>query len=330
MPQMKILIAFTPATGHLNPLLAIGHILLGHHVTFLSGSVFRDRIVAIGSSFHVFPAGADFDPSVPASVASELESITPGADCLRVAMERMFVDAVPAQHQGLQKVLQNFPADVVIGDDMLFGVLPTLLGPDAKRPPIVLCGTSFLHWCRGDGAPHFIGLPPAITQAQRDEYAQIYQAVRMDTSEDRCVRHDYGSVNRAISFGVPLICAGATEDKADVNARVAWSGVGIDLKANDPTPTALCEAVRTVMDAQDCRARVLQMAGEFRAIDTRSEVLRVVASTAGSCRQREPAGHTDSQACPASWQPSHAPCAATAPLECPQNPFDQVRRMTAR
>jgi hypothetical protein len=62
-----------------------------------------------------------------------------------------------------------------VGDDMLFGVLPMLLGPDAKRPPIVLCGTSFLHWCRGDGAPHFIGLPPAITQAQRDEYAQIYQ-----------------------------------------------------------------------------------------------------------------------------------------------------------
>jgi UDP:flavonoid glycosyltransferase YjiC (YdhE family) len=58
---------------------------------------------------------------------------------------------------------------------MLFGVLPMALGPDAKRPPIVLCGTSFLHWCRGDGAPHFIGLPPAITQAQRDEYAQIYQ-----------------------------------------------------------------------------------------------------------------------------------------------------------
>lgn len=47
----------------------------------------------------------------------------------------MFVDAVPAQHQGLQRVLQNFLPDVVIGDDMLFGVLPMLLGPDAKRPP---------------------------------------------------------------------------------------------------------------------------------------------------------------------------------------------------
>jgi UDP:flavonoid glycosyltransferase YjiC (YdhE family) len=30
----------------------------------------------------------------------------------------------------------------------------------------------------------------------------------------------YGSVNQAISFGVPLVTAGLTEDKADVNARV--------------------------------------------------------------------------------------------------------------
>jgi hypothetical protein len=173
VPQMKILIASRPPQSAAGDWTYPGH--RRPPGCLLIGSVFRDRILAIGSSFHAFPAGADFDPSVPSSVASELESITPGADWLRVAMERMFVDAVPAQHQGLQKVLQNFPADVVIGDDMLFGVFPMLLGPDAKRPPIVLCGTSFLHWCRGDGAPHFIGLPPAITQAQRDEYAQIYQ-----------------------------------------------------------------------------------------------------------------------------------------------------------
>jgi UDP:flavonoid glycosyltransferase YjiC (YdhE family) len=35
---MKILIASTPATGHLNPLLAVGRILIaeGHEVAFLS------------------------------------------------------------------------------------------------------------------------------------------------------------------------------------------------------------------------------------------------------------------------------------------------------
>ena len=65
----------------------------------------------------------------------------------------------------------------------------------------------------------------------------------------------YGSVNQAMSFGIPLVTAGLTEDKADVNARVAWSGVGIDLATNEPTPEALREAVRTVLDRPTYRTR---------------------------------------------------------------------------
>ena len=47
---MKILIASTPATGHLNPLLAIGRILIaeGHEVVGLSGNALRERIEGIG------------------------------------------------------------------------------------------------------------------------------------------------------------------------------------------------------------------------------------------------------------------------------------------
>jgi len=58
--HIKILIASTPATGHLNPLLAIGHILVaeGHEVVGLTGSAFRERIENIGAEFRPFPAGA--------------------------------------------------------------------------------------------------------------------------------------------------------------------------------------------------------------------------------------------------------------------------------
>jgi MGT family glycosyltransferase len=422
---MKILIASTPATGHLNPLLAIGRVLIadGHEVAFLSGSTLRSRIEGIGAKFHAFPAGADFDLRDFTSVAPELKSIPPGPDWLRVAMERVFVDPIPAQCRGLQQVLRNFAADVVIGDDTLFGVLPMLLGPRSERPPIVLCGTSFLHWQREDGAPHFAGLPPATTKKQRDDYAAIYReherliyqpvADRLNRSlqtmgvgplsmtlfdsvvdladaylqltvpsfefprdippwvhfigtppmipdqaplpswadeldgsqkvvlvtQGTLANHNfglligptlaalanepdllvvataggrpidaipgpipgnarlanylpfewmlpkvnvlvtnggYGSVNQAMSFGIPLVTAGLTEDKADVNARVAWSGVGIDLATNEPTPEALREAVRTVLDKPNYRSRASLMADEFNGIDTRSEVLRII------------------------------------------------------
>jgi len=86
----------------------------------------------------------------------------------------------------------------------------------------------------------------------------------------------YGSVNQALSCGIPLVTAGRTEDKADVNARVAWSGVGIDLATNEPTPPALRKAVRAVLDRPDFRARAGSIAEVFRGIDTRSEILRIV------------------------------------------------------
>ena len=73
-----------------------------------------------------------------------------------------------------------------------------------------------------------------------------------------------------------LVTAGLTEDKADVNARVAWSGVGLNLATNEPTPEALREAVRTVLDRPAYRMRASRMADEFSSIGTRSAVLRII------------------------------------------------------
>ena len=95
----------------------------------------------------------------------------------------------------------------------------------------------------------------------------------------------YGSVNQAMSFGIPLVTAGLTEDKADVNARVAWSGVGIDLSTNEPAPQALREAVRTVLDHPAYRRRASSMADEFRAIDTRDEILRIIGELVGAPKE---------------------------------------------
>jgi hypothetical protein len=104
--------------GHLNPLLAIGRILIaeGHEVVGLSGTALRERIEGIGAQFQPLPAGADFDLRDIVSVVPELKNIPPGLEWLRVAIERLFVDTVPVQHKRLQQVLRDFPADVVIGE----------------------------------------------------------------------------------------------------------------------------------------------------------------------------------------------------------------------
>ncbi|UWU74780.1 glycosyltransferase [Bradyrhizobium huanghuaihaiense] len=422
---MKILIASTPATGHLNPMLAITQVLVaeGHEVAFMTGTAFRARVEASGVKFFPLPEGADFDPNDVFALVPELKSIPPGLEWFRIACERFFVDAVPAQHEGLLQALRQFPADIIVGDDMLFGVLPMLLGPRSQRPPIALCGTSFLHWAREDGAPNFLGLPPAQTIEQRDQYAA--KAREFDAAVDQPVslrlnralkslgvgpismplfhsvvaladaylqlsvpsfefpreipssvhfvgtppiianqvppppwaedldgsrkvvlvtqgtvaNHNfnllvaptlaaladepdilviataggrpvnaipgkvpsnarlarylpfewllpnvdvlvtnggYGSVNQAMSFGIPLVTAGLTEDKADVNARVAWSGVGIDLGTNEPTPEAIRNAVRAVLDQPRYQRRATRIADEFAEIDTRAEIVRII------------------------------------------------------
>ena len=422
---MKILFASTPATGHLNPLHAITRILLaeGHEITFLTGTAFRSRIESCGAELFPLPPAADFDPQDLFSLFPELKSIPPGPEWLRIACERIFVEAIPAQYQGLRQALDKFAADVIVGDDMFFGVLPMLRGPRAKRPPIVLCGTSILHWARKDGAPNFLGLPPATNAEQRAEYATIAQqydgavdqpvlrrlnqtlkamavapvsvplfhsvvvladaylqlsvpsfefprqipptvhfvgtppiipgqvplppwAHELDGSrkvvlvtQGTVANHNfnllvaptlaalanesdvlvvataggrpvdaiadtvpsngrvasylpfewllprvnvlvtnggYGSVNQAMSFGIPLVTAGMTEDKADVNARVAWSGVGVNLETNEPTQQALRDAVRTVLDQPAYRLRASKMAEEFASIDTRSRILSIL------------------------------------------------------
>lgn len=46
----------------------------------------------------------------------------------------------------------------------------------------------------------------------------------------------YGSVNYALSLGIPLVVAGESEEKPEIAARVAWAGAGINLGTGQPRP----------------------------------------------------------------------------------------------
>jgi UDP:flavonoid glycosyltransferase YjiC (YdhE family) len=57
----------------------------------------------------------------------------------------------------------------------------------------------------------------------------------------------YGGVHYALANAVPLVVAGGGEDKPEVAARVAWSGVGVNLRTGRPKPEAIHRAVRNVL-----------------------------------------------------------------------------------
>jgi MGT family glycosyltransferase len=86
----------------------------------------------------------------------------------------------------------------------------------------------------------------------------------------------YGTVNMAISHGIPLISAGLTEDKEEVSAHVQWSGAGIDLRTNVATPEAITYAVEKIFAQPGYREHAERLALEFAAHDAKSELLELI------------------------------------------------------
>ncbi|MDW4574250.1 glycosyltransferase [Microbacterium sp. M3] len=90
----------------------------------------------------------------------------------------------------------------------------------------------------------------------------------------------YGGVQQALAHGVPLVVAGQTEDKAEVSARVAWSGAGVDLKTNRPNAAQVARAVERVSADGRFRARAEALAAEFAAAPGLGVLDRVLADVA--------------------------------------------------
>jgi UDP:flavonoid glycosyltransferase YjiC (YdhE family) len=77
----------------------------------------------------------------------------------------------------------------------------------------------------------------------------------------------YGTVTQALSFGVPMVVAGKGEDKPEVAARVTWTGTGIDLATDTPTPEQIRDAVNQILSRPEYRASAQKLAREFASYD---------------------------------------------------------------
>lgn len=94
----------------------------------------------------------------------------------------------------------------------------------------------------------------------------------------------YGGVHAALRHGVPLVVGGRTEEKVEVAARVAWSGAGIDLKAQRPRPAAVRGAVRRVLTEPRFRAGAAAIGADIRAADGEAALVAALARLGGHDR----------------------------------------------
>ncbi|WP_427133689.1 glycosyltransferase [Pseudarthrobacter sp. S9] len=97
----------------------------------------------------------------------------------------------------------------------------------------------------------------------------------------------FGGVLLSLSHGVPVIAAGINEGKSDVNARVEYAGVGINLRTESPSAEALAAAVQKVFSDPAWKARAQAMREQFEAEDSAGAAVEVIE---GAVRAAETAG----------------------------------------
>ncbi len=106
-------------------------------------------------------------------------------------------------------------------------------------------------------------LPPLPANARAAEFLPYDQL--LPKTDVFVTNGGYGGVQYALRYGVPIVAAGAHEDKAEVIARVAWSGVGRRLRTEHPPPAALRRAVRAVLADGRYRDAARRLSGRMAA-----------------------------------------------------------------
>ena len=92
----------------------------------------------------------------------------------------------------------------------------------------------------------------------------------------------FGGIHYALVNGVPLVIAGATEEKPEIANRVARTGAGLNLKTGHPTAGQVCAAVREVLRTPGYRQQARRLPAELAQHDAPVEaalLLEALATT---------------------------------------------------
>ncbi|SFQ01979.1 UDP:flavonoid glycosyltransferase YjiC, YdhE family [Amycolatopsis arida] len=153
----------------------------------------------------------------------------------------------------------------VANDDLSQLVEPAIAGLAGEDVLVVVT--------TGGGSLRTDPLPPNVRVADFLPYDDLLPRCALMISNG-----GYGGANHALRYGVPLVVVGASEDKREVAARVAWSGVGIGYPRHSVSPRKLRRAVRTVLADPGYRDRARQMADEIATCPTMDDVVKLITS----------------------------------------------------
>lgn len=111
------------------------------------------------------------------------------------------------------------------------------------------------------GGPDPADLPAPPPNARIERYVPF--GALMPHVDAYVTNGGYGGLHFALTHGVPLVVAGATEEKPELVARANWSGAGIGIKKQRVTPGQIGPAVRKVLEDPRYRQRARALQAEL-------------------------------------------------------------------
>jgi MGT family glycosyltransferase len=77
----------------------------------------------------------------------------------------------------------------------------------------------------------------------------------------------FGGTQNALAHGIPVVIAGATEDKMEVAARVEYTGAGINIRKSRPLPSDIKKAVKKIMSEPSYKQKAMELKAEYAKYD---------------------------------------------------------------
>jgi MGT family glycosyltransferase len=110
--------------GHVTPCAPIARRLVdrGHEVLWITGRHYQEDVEATGAQFHPYPEELDPGAMEIYDFYPELKALK-GLAQVKYWIKHVFLDGCPSVIESIDRVLDEFPADVLIGDTVAFGLV---------------------------------------------------------------------------------------------------------------------------------------------------------------------------------------------------------------
>ena len=172
------LLAANPIHGHAGPIIQVAAHLarIGHDVTVVTGSRFREQVARTGSRFLPLQGKADYDDRLPDTSLPDGDRYR-GVRRAQYDIRAIFVETIPDQYTTMDAAITETRPDAILVDGAFAGVLP-LIARTSRRPPVVALGVTPLTQSSRVLGPHGMALPPARTSFDRARYAAMNALAR--------------------------------------------------------------------------------------------------------------------------------------------------------